>query len=79
MGYPKQWIDPEDVPSEVLDRAFIFGTPDQCISKMEKFIIAGVKHFALCVVGKSVPWRSAEDGIEEIRLYYERVVSYFKT
>jgi alkanesulfonate monooxygenase SsuD/methylene tetrahydromethanopterin reductase-like flavin-dependent oxidoreductase (luciferase family) len=79
MGYSKQWIKPEDVPPEVLDRALIFGTQDQCISRMEKFIEAGVKHFALCVVSKSTPWRSAEDAIEEIKLYYDKVVSYFKT
>lgn len=67
IGYAK-----EAVPSEAIDKFFVYGTPDDCIDGIEKYLKAGVKHFvaAMFVRSKSVK--------ETLHMYAEDVVSYFK-
>jgi len=70
LGYGVSWTREEDVPLDAIDRCFVFGTPDDCISKVEKYIEAGVRHFiALPLLPQS---------ISNLKLYAEKVVSYFK-
>lgn len=70
MGYEAAWERPEDVPNEAIDRCFIFGTKDECVTKIKKFADRGVQHF--------VPLPLYPQGSESIKLFAEEVISYFK-
>lgn len=62
----------ETIPQEAIDKFFIYGSPDECIDKIEGYLRAGVKHF---IAGMFVPSRLVK---ETLRLYVEDVVSYFR-
>ncbi len=70
MGYEARWRRPEDVSDEAIDQCFIFGTPDDCITKIKKYMDRGVKHF--------IPLPLYPQGVESIKLFAEEVISYFK-
>ena len=70
MGYEGPWEKPEDVPDEAIDQLLIFGTPDDCITKIEKYVDKGIKNF----ISQSIH----PLGLESIKLYAEEVISYFK-
>jgi len=69
IGYEKPWERPEDVPDEVLDKCCIFGTPDDCIAKIEKYIEKGVSYFIALPLYPPGP--------EGLDLFNRRVISYF--
>jgi alkanesulfonate monooxygenase SsuD/methylene tetrahydromethanopterin reductase-like flavin-dependent oxidoreductase (luciferase family) len=70
LGYNAPWTRIEDVPFDAINECFVFGTPDDCISKIEKYIRAGVRHFI------ALPLLPADISILE--LYADKVVRYFK-
>jgi phthiodiolone/phenolphthiodiolone dimycocerosates ketoreductase len=73
LGYKETWINEEDVPLEAIEKCFIFGTPDECIEKIEEFIRAGARHFVLGI-------RAADEKrfLDSIKLYADRVIPHFK-
>ncbi|MHA1768002.1 MAG: LLM class flavin-dependent oxidoreductase [Promethearchaeota archaeon] len=62
----------EDVPDEILDEVFVYGTPDDCIKKIENYIKAGCKYF---VIGLLNPGKEREEGITT---YSDKVISYLQ-
>ena len=77
LGYKEPWKQPEDVPLEAIEKwkieKRIFGTPDECMEKIEKYIEAGVRHFIFGIHAAN------EDGFfNAIKLYGEKVIPYFK-
>jgi phthiodiolone/phenolphthiodiolone dimycocerosates ketoreductase len=63
----------EEIPDEVVDKSpVVFGSPDDVIGKVEKYVKAGVRHF---VCPFFVPPKTMK---EECSLFSEKVISYFK-
>jgi len=62
----------EAVPPEAIDEFFVYGSPDDCIGRIEKYLKAGVKHF---IVAMFVQLKIMK---ETLRMYTEKVVPYFK-
>jgi len=63
----------QEIPDEVVDKSpVIFGSPDDVIGRIEKYVEAGVRHFIspFFVPPKMMP--------ESCSLYAEKVISYFK-
>jgi alkanesulfonate monooxygenase SsuD/methylene tetrahydromethanopterin reductase-like flavin-dependent oxidoreductase (luciferase family) len=67
FGYEKPWERPEDIPLEIVDKCGIFGTPDDCIEKIEKYISKGVSWFIS--QGLSQP---------NLQFFAEKVITYFR-
>lgn len=70
MGYEAVWEKPEDVPDDAIDKCFIFGTPEDCITKIKKFSDSGINYF--------IPLPLYPQGLESLKLFSEGVISYFK-
>jgi len=63
----------EEIPDEVVDKSpVIFGSADDVIGKIERYVQAGVRHF---ISPFFVPPKMMK---EECSLYSEKVISYFK-
>ena len=62
----------EAVPPEAIDEFFVYGSPDDCIERTERYLKAGVKHF---IVAMFVRLKIIK---ETLRMYTEKVVPYFK-
>lgn len=60
------------VPPEAIDDFFVYGSPDDCIAGIERYLKAGVKHF---IVAMFVRLKNMK---ETLQLYAEKVVPYFK-
>jgi len=60
----------KEVPFEAVEKCFIFGTPDECISKLEKFVKVGARFFLMATIGPDA--RSA------FYIYLTRIVPYLK-
>ena len=60
------------VPPEAIDEFFVYGSPDDCIERIERYLKAGVKHF---IVAMFVRLKIMK---ETLRMYTEKVVPYFK-
>jgi len=60
------------IPSEAVENFFVFGSPDDCIARLEKYIKAGVKYFALALL------TSPPSAMATLKLYTEKVLPYFK-
>jgi alkanesulfonate monooxygenase SsuD/methylene tetrahydromethanopterin reductase-like flavin-dependent oxidoreductase (luciferase family) len=61
------------IPYEAIEDIFVFGTPDDCIPKLEKYANAGVRHFVLNLFVPPDQSRSL------IQFYADKVISYFLT
>lgn len=73
LGYEDVWTEEEEVPLEAIEKCFIFGTPDECVEKIEKFIRAGARHFVLGIRATN------ENGfLNAVKLYADKVIPYFK-
>lgn len=70
LGYESLWARPDDVPREAIERCYIFGAPDDCISKIEAYKKAGVDHI-VCL--PMLPM-----GKESVELFAETVLPKFK-
>jgi len=60
------------VPPEAIDDFFVYGSPDDCIEQIERYLKAGVKHF---IVAMLVQLKIMK---ETLQLYAEKVVPYFR-
>lgn len=67
-GY-KPWNTSEEVPLELVDRSCIFGTPDDCISKIEKYRKKGVN----CFIAQGI----TQLGLTGVNLFADKVIKYF--
>ena len=61
----------KEIPYEPIEELFAFGTPDHCISMLEEYAKAGVRHFLLNFL---VPGKLSKS---MITFYYDKVISYF--
>jgi len=63
----------QEIPDEVVDKSpVIFGSPEDVIGRIEKYVEAGVRHF---ISPFFVPPKMMK---ESCSLYAEKVISYFK-
>ncbi len=60
----------QEVPNEAADDFAIFGNKEDCISKIESFIDAGVRHFCFINIGP--------DPKKVLRIYGEEILPYLK-
>jgi alkanesulfonate monooxygenase SsuD/methylene tetrahydromethanopterin reductase-like flavin-dependent oxidoreductase (luciferase family) len=63
----------KEIPYKPLEDIFVFGTPDDCIRKLEKYVKAGTRHF---VLNFFVPRKLLQS---TIRFYVDNVISYFRS
>ena len=63
----------EEVPIEAAEEIAIWGTPDDCISKIERFIEAGATHLVLALY--ALPDKQIDDAIN---LIGKKVIPYFR-
>jgi len=69
LGYKSTWRRPEDVPEEAIDRCYIYGTPDDCTAKIERYERAGATHFIAVYL--------LPQGLPSLRLFAEKVLPHF--
>jgi len=72
LGYRETWKTEQEVPVEAIERCFILGTPEECISKIESFIESGARYFVLDIHAPN-----QEKYLESLRLYAQEVASHF--
>ena len=60
------------VPPKAIDDFFVYGSPDDCIDGIERYLNAGVKHF---IVAMFVRLKNMK---ETLQLYAEKVVPYLR-
>jgi len=70
LGFAAPWTRPDDVPAEAIERCFIFGTPRECVAKIEEYVEAGVRYF--------IALRILPPGADSLELFSNEVVSHFK-
>jgi len=70
LGFKKPWENIEEIPLEIVDRCCIFGTPDDCISKIEKFVNKDVSYF--------IAQGLHQLGYKGLKLFAKKVIAYFK-
>lgn len=70
---PKLVEEVQKIPSKPIDDIFVFGTPDDCIAGLEKYIKAGVKHFLFNFFAPPKLSNSM------IQFYVNNVLSYFQS
>lgn len=63
----------EEIPYKPIEDIFVFGTPDDCIGRIEKYVKAGTRHFLLNFF---VPHKMAKSMIQ---FYADNVISYFRS
>jgi phthiodiolone/phenolphthiodiolone dimycocerosates ketoreductase len=63
----------KELPDEIVEKApFVYGTPDDVIDKLDKFVEAGCRHF---VMNFQVPPATLK---ETCQIFAEKVIPYFK-
>ena len=69
----------KDVPIEAAEKIVVWGTPDDCIEKFERFIQAGATYFALMILQTLGYWGPPErERKEAIKLIGSKVLPYFR-
>jgi len=63
----------KEIPYKPIEDIFVFGTPDDCIAKLEKYVKAGVRHFLLNFFAPPELSKSM------IGFYASKVLSYFQS
>ena len=61
-----------DLPFELVEARYIYGSPDEVIGKIEKFISAGVEHFVLTPLVRHTHY------MENLELLAENVIPYLR-
>jgi alkanesulfonate monooxygenase SsuD/methylene tetrahydromethanopterin reductase-like flavin-dependent oxidoreductase (luciferase family) len=61
------------IPTELALRSAIWGTPNDCIEKIDEFVKAGCRHFVL-----TVRYMRREKMDEAARLFGQKVIPYFR-
>ncbi|MFQ6050730.1 MAG: LLM class flavin-dependent oxidoreductase [Candidatus Hydrothermarchaeota archaeon] len=62
----------QEIPFSAVEKYFVFGSPEECISRFEEYVKAGVRHFFLTLL------ISREEYRDMLELCAKKVVSYFK-
>lgn len=70
---PKLLEEMQKIPFKAIEDIFVFGTPDDCIGRLEKYVKAGARHFLLNFF---VPPTSSK---AMIQFYADNVISYFRS
>lgn len=70
---PKLLEAVQEIPFRPIEDIFVFGTPEDCIGKLEKYAKAGVRHFLLNFFVPPKLSRSM------IKFYADNVISYFRS
>lgn len=69
----------KEVPLEAAEKIVVWGTPDDCIERFEKFIKVGANYFVLMVLQTVGYWGPPEKARREaIKLIGSKVLPYFK-
>lgn len=63
----------KEMPDKPIEEIFVFGTPDDCIDKLEKYAKSGVRHFLINLLSPPDLSRSM------MQFYVEKVMSYFRS
>ena len=61
-----------EVPTELLEKIFVYGTANDCIEKIEKYVKSGCRYFILGILN---PGKERDDAITA---YSEKIISYFQ-
>lgn len=61
-----------EVPTELINEIFVYGTSDECIDKIEKYTKAGCRYF---ILGLLNPGKERDNAIT---VYSEKIISYFQ-
>ncbi|KON30010.1 hypothetical protein AC482_05050 [miscellaneous Crenarchaeota group-15 archaeon DG-45] len=70
LGHGEPWEREEDVPLDLVDRCCIFGTPDDCIDKIEGYAERGASCFSALPL--------YPPGSEGLELFAREVIAYFR-
>ncbi|MDD1776641.1 MAG: hypothetical protein LUQ65_00610, partial [Candidatus Helarchaeota archaeon] len=65
----------DKVPIKMLEDIFLLGTPDEIISRIEKYIKAGLKHIILC----NVTYLADIQKMKSSQSCMTKVLNYFKS
>jgi alkanesulfonate monooxygenase SsuD/methylene tetrahydromethanopterin reductase-like flavin-dependent oxidoreductase (luciferase family) len=69
----------QEVPVEAAEAVSIWGTPDDCIEKIESFIEAGATYFPLMLLQNLGYWGPPEGEMKDaMKLIGTRVLPYFR-
>ena len=60
------WSTPEAVPEEVVDECYVFGTPEECVERVDDYIKAGATY----IVFQSV----LPHGIDSLKLLAGEII-----
>ena len=60
----------KQIPFEAVQKTTVFGTPDDCIEQIDKYIKAGVEHFVVSPMNVRME--------DNIKLYGEKIIPYFR-
>ncbi len=61
-----------EVPMELVEKIFVYGTADDCIEQIAKYVISGCKYFILGILN---PGKERD---EAITTYSEKIITYFQ-
>jgi len=56
-----------EIPSEAVDRLYAYGSPEDCVSRLEEFVESGVRHFILLIQPQHL-------ALENLRTYAEKII-----
>lgn len=63
----------KEIPYKPIEEIFVFGTPDDCIDKLEDYAKAGARHFLIIL------FAPAELSKSMMQFYSNEVISYFRS
>lgn len=63
----------KEIPYKPIEEIFVFGTPDDCIGKLEKYVEAGARHFLINLFAPAKLSKSM------MQFYGRKVISYFRS
>lgn len=74
FGYelPRTVKKAEELPFELVEECAVFGTPDECIEGLQKYINAGVEHIVIHPIG------SRRERRRELKLFAKEILPHFK-
>jgi alkanesulfonate monooxygenase SsuD/methylene tetrahydromethanopterin reductase-like flavin-dependent oxidoreductase (luciferase family) len=70
LGYASHWTRTSEVPREAIERCYIFGTPDECVSKIAQYREAGIDYIVCLPI---LPM-----GTKGLQLFAEEVIPHFR-
>lgn len=70
LGYDAHWTSVDEVPREAIESCYIFGTPDDCISKITQYREAGIDYI-VCLPILPI-------GTKGLQLFADEVMIHFR-